>query len=645
MKVPLIWLKDYIKINKNPREIAESFTYLGLMLDKIIDDKVLDLEHRMDRSDWLSITGCARDLAAFEGKEFINPSIEHPDGKPMNEESRIDVKIQCPELVNRFNTRVFKGIKVSDSPQWLKERLELYGIPSINNIVDITNFVMVEMGQPMHAQDIDKMQKKEIVIRRAKEGEEITTLLGQKLSLNNNQFVLTQNNVPTVLGGIVGTHLTSVDLNTKNIVLDAGNYDQVSIRKNSRELKIQNETVLRYDKYLHPHLAETAMERATKLILEIAGGEYFNNIDYYPKIIPLKKLSLRYSRIKMVSGIEIGQSRVEMILRTLGYKILNTTDKDISLEVPYFRTDVEVEDDLVADILRIGNYSNIPSTPIHNAPPKEITPPIYKFQEKLRDILLNLGMNEHITNPLLPKNNNDIKQIALENSFSSDRSALRTNIKDTLESVIDVYRKNKVKDIGIFEVGNIYTKEKEIKNIDSLKETSVLTAIYDNTELNEYEISNKLKSILSGIFSSLDIKDYVYVNEGKNTVIYVNNNMDKERVGEIEYNSFSLHLEKLMDMANYPRVSHICTRIISKRTEDISLIVKLRQEIGPIYQLIKNYDKNILEVEVREVTIDENIKKDAKLILIKIYYEGEFKEVKERMLAELKDKFNIEVRS
>ena len=233
----------------------------------------------------------------------------------------------------------------------------------------------------------------------------------------------------------------------------------------------------------------------------------------------------------------------------------------------------------------------------------------------------------------------------MENSFSSDRSALRTNIKDTLENVISIYRKNKVKDIGIFEVGNIYTKDGEIKNIDSLKETSVLTAIYDNTELNEYEISNTIKRILSGIFSSLDIKDYVYVNEGKNTVIYVNNNTDKERVGEIEYNSFSLYLEKLMGMVNYPRISHICTRINSRRTEDISLIVKLRQEIGPIYQLIKNYDKNISEVEVREVTIDESIKKDAKLVLIKIYYEGEFKEVKERMLAELKDKFNIEVRS
>jgi phenylalanyl-tRNA synthetase beta chain len=188
MKVPLIWLKDYIDTKKTPKEIAESFTALGLMLDKPIEKDVLDLEHRMDRSDWLSIIGCARDFAAMEGLKFKFPELNKTAGKQPKKSQIIDIKIECPDLVHRFNTRVFRGIKVKKSPKWLSERLEAYGIPSINNIVDITNFVMVELGQPMHAQDIAKMEKPEIVIRRAKDNEEITTLLGQQIKLNSKQL-------------------------------------------------------------------------------------------------------------------------------------------------------------------------------------------------------------------------------------------------------------------------------------------------------------------------------------------------------------------------------------------------------------------------------------------------------------------------
>jgi phenylalanyl-tRNA synthetase beta chain len=401
MRVPLIWLKDYIDTKKTPKEIAESFTALGLMLDKPIEKDVLDLEHRMDRSDWLSIIGCARDFAAMEGLKFKFPELNKTAGKQPKKSQIIDIKIECPDLVHRFNTRVFRGIKVKKSPKWLSERLEAYGIPSINNIVDITNFVMVELGQPMHAQDIAKMEKPEIVIRRAKDNEEITTLLGQQIKLNSKNFVLTQNNKPTVIGGIVGTKSTSVDENTADIVLDAGNYDQVNIRKSSRELKIQNETVLRYDKFLHPKLTEIALERATKLILELAGGEYYQNIDYYPKSFPLKKLKLRFSRIKQISGMNIPESKIEMILDSLGYSVLNKNSEGMSLDVPYFRTDVEVEDDIVSDILRINNYKNIPSDVLNMAPPAEITPKIYVFEERLRDILVNLGLYEHITNPLV----------------------------------------------------------------------------------------------------------------------------------------------------------------------------------------------------------------------------------------------------
>ena len=181
MKIPLDWLKQYISTDKSAKELANDFTMIGLLLDKPIVDfsheeystKVLDLEHRMDRADWLSILGCARDLACYLKADLIMPeAIDLPSQIEVN--SQIEIKVDCPDLVNRFTTLVIKGLNVKPSPSWLSNRLEAYGIPSINNVVDITNYVMVEMGQPMHAQDIAKLSKKEIHIRRANEAETLT---------------------------------------------------------------------------------------------------------------------------------------------------------------------------------------------------------------------------------------------------------------------------------------------------------------------------------------------------------------------------------------------------------------------------------------------------------------------------------------
>ena len=300
MKIPLIWLKDYLDIDKTPKEIAESFTALGLMLEKPFENDVLELEHRFDRSDWLSVIGCARDLSAIEKIELKLPKRFEGKGK---EGGGVAIKVECPHVVNRFNTKVFRNVKVGKSPEWLSKRLKLYGIPSINNIVDITNFVMVECGQPMHAQDLSKFGKEEIVIRMAKNGEEITTLDGTKAKLDPSVFILTQNDKPITIGGIIGGIETAVTESTTYIILDAGNYDQSLVRNTARKYKIHNETVLRYDKFLHPDGTQLALERAAYLISELAGGDYYENVDYYPKRLPLSTSKIRLDRIKKICGI------------------------------------------------------------------------------------------------------------------------------------------------------------------------------------------------------------------------------------------------------------------------------------------------------------------------------------------------------
>lgn len=489
MKIPLIWLKDYIDTDKSAKELAISFTQLGLMLDKPIDDKnVLDLEHRMDRSDWLSLLGCARDLAAYENIPLRLPKGYLKAGKKLAQQSRLPIQVKTP-AVRRFTTRIFQGIKVAQSPQWLIDRLESYGLASINNIVDITNFVMVEYAQPMHAQDLAKLKGRDITIRNAKPGEHLTTLLGTELKLDQDAFVLTSGGEPTVIGGIVGGQNTGVTDSTTEIILDAGNYDSRVIRKVSRKLKIFNETVSRSDKFLDPRTIDHALGRATALILELAGGEYYDNSDYYPSPVKPQTMTLRYARLATLSGMDIPVTKVKSTLKALEYAIVEEGSGTLTVEVPYFRTDIEVEDDLISDILRINNYQNIPPQSLSSPIPLDLTTPIYRFEDKLRDLLIAQGGHEHITNSLT----SDLGkpgQIKLANALTTEQNALRTDLHAGLSRVISSYTKHKSPYHFVFEIGKVFELSQ-----DKYLENRHLTALFPTPKASADSLSTLLSSL------------------------------------------------------------------------------------------------------------------------------------------------------
>lgn len=632
MKIPLDWLKEYIKTDKSKQELASSFTSLGLMLDKYTEGNVLDLEHRMDRSDWLSIIGCARDLAAFENTDLLFPKLHTEKGKELPIEEQIKIEIKCPNKVNRFNTRIFKNIKVGESPKYIKDRLEMYGIPSINNIVDITNYVMVELGQPMHAQDIAKLGARKIVIRDAKKGEKITTLNGDTVELVEENAVLTQNDKATVIMGIVGGKETGVTETTKDIILDAGNYNQVFVRKASRKLKIQNETVMRCDKFLHPKLTEIALQRATQLILEIAGGEYYENQDCYPNKAEEKIQTIRLKRIEQLGGMKFEMDKVKNILNKLGYQITKDGEEDLEVTVPYFRTDVEVEDDIVADILRISDYANIPLQLIQSAPPKNITPEIYTFEDKLRDICVNLGLHEHITDPIIQKgtqkDNNNRKEIVLENALTSEKSALRTDIKQTLEGVVENYKKHKISKIGLFEIGAIYFENTNDKTIAKYKEVKTLEIMYSTTSVTVKESSDEFKKLLNRLIVELKI-EWGSV----------------QKIWDITPYSVSIPTEQLLKLVKETNNTskNIIDKVTTYTTEDFSIIVAINTKFGDIYNTIKTIDKSVIEVEVIE---EYKINDTQKSILLRVTLDkSDTQSIRKSIIDKLKTGFNVDIRA
>lgn len=622
MKIPLIWLKDYIDTTKSPKELASDFTQLGLMLDKPLDDtNVLDLEQRLNRSDLLSMIGCARDLAAFEGLKLKLPKLYIKPGKQLDARDKIKIKVETP-AVRRFQTRVFKGVKVGPSPAWLISRLKAYGMEPKNNIVDITNFVMIEYAQTMHAQDLAMLKGNDITIRPAKTGEKIFTLLGTEVKLDPEAFVLTSGGEVTVIGGIVGGKNTGVTETTTDIILDSGNYDSRVIRRTSRRLKIINESVSRNDKFLDPRTIDFAMARATDLILEFAGGTYYDNGDYYPSPVTPQNMTLRASRLKSLSGMDLNLAAAKKILKSLEYAVIEESKDSLTVEVPYFRTDIEVEDDLISDILRIYNYTNIPLIPLSTPVPTDLTPAIFRFEERLRDLLVAQGLHEHITTSLVPASG-DKDQVVLVNALTSDQNALRTDLESGLVHVLSTYAKHKQHSTPVFEVGKVFRV-----GGGKYLEGRLLTAAFR-------ERSQSADS-LATLLASLGITSYQIT---KNHGLKVGSQI----IGTVAPTSYTLVTTALMSIArNY-------SGIISEFGHTTSLDLSLLAPSGILYADILDALSK-LEVSWLSISCKSMTKMDDKVnnYLVSITWDASAKSIqadKDSILKTLKQKLAISSKS
>lgn len=620
MIVPIKWLLDYINTSKSPKELAKSFTEIGLMLDKPIYGEVLNLEHRMDRADWLSITGCARDIAAFEGLKFHFPELKSTKIKKSDE---VFVHVKS-EKVNRFRTRVIKNVKVGESPKFIQDRLEAYGLPVINNIVDITNFVMVEIGQPLHAQDLDKFEKKEIILRDTKENEIIQTLDGTIIKLPEDTLVLSENNNPICIGGIVGGLRTGVTNQTTNIVLDAGNYNQASIRKTSRKVNIQNETVLRSEKFLSPELVDLAIIRATDLILEHAGGEAFENDNYERKEFNSKEMILTKKRLEQISGEDYYFEKAPKILTSLGYEIIKEDKVKIECIVPHFRTDVEVEDDLVADVIRIHGYSKIVPQGILKQVPEDITPQIKNFENKVTDILIQNGFHEHITDPIC-KYDGISNRIPFLNSVNSEKNSLRITIKETLKNVLENYQKHQREEIKLFEVGNRYLL------VDSnFLEERVIGIIY-NLDSKEIQ-SKKIRKTIDLVLSSLGIN--YELRRGKDGIeIYVNEKV----VGFFSDNYIELFLEELIKHEKF--VTFASSELENLSKEDLTFVSHIDFDNGEVLEFISKINPLIKRVEYISEFLTEGSRKVT--FRYSSAYPQEMKNIREDIIKNTSLKYKV----
>ena len=438
---------------------------IGRPLAEILGDTVLVIDMKPNRADGLSILGVARDIAALTGTSVREPdSTVDARGAPI--EARAGAEIADPDLCPRFTLALVEGIEIVPSPPWMQERLLAAGMRPINNVVDITNYVMLELGQPIHAFDYDTIEDHRIIVRRARPHETLVTLDGRQQCFERGELLITDPSGSIAVAGVMGGLATEVTEKTRNVLLEVANFNPVSIRRTAAALKLQSEASRRFAWGVSPELAPIASRRATKLLVEHAGGVAAEGlVDVHPAKSSPATVSLPRKRLPQVLGIDPPETTIVESLVALGFEVKAEPDRFL-VRVPYWRRDVQIPDDVVEEVARMIGYDRIPVEPLAGRVPPRVVQPLRELRERLKDWLVDAGMQEVITYPLTSldvlsrvvarESLERSPPLAVVNPLNVGQERLRTSLR---ASVLDVVARNlrlgRTR-VAIFEAARVY---------------------------------------------------------------------------------------------------------------------------------------------------------------------------------------------
>ena len=478
---------------------------VGTPLVDYLGDAVLDIEVTPNRPDCLSVLGVAHEVAALTGKTLTEPDLSYPEeGGPIGEQAKVE--IANPELCNRYTATLMTGIEIGSAPQWIQDALIKAGQRPINNIVDITNFVMLEYGQPLHAFDFDKVKDRTIIVRAAHEGEEHVTLDGEKRLLSPPMLMIADPEKSVGLAGVMGGSNTELDEGTRTVLLESANFDAGNTRRTRSGLRLNTEASYRFERGIRAELAPLALRRATQLMVEHAGAKAYKGIiDVYPgeKDPPVVKISRQ--RIRQVLGVDYSMSKVEEVLKSLGFEragapeglidmmetleagAIPERDDALWMKAPYWRSDISIEDDLVEEVARIVGYDSIPtmmlSTPIPHHEPQASR----VLREHVKDILVSAGMRETISYSLTTMDtlarvgalDDGLQPMKIANPMSADFEYLRTSLRGSILQTLSFNRRiSQGEGMKLFEIGNVYLPRDEAKERELPNEREMLVGLF-----------------------------------------------------------------------------------------------------------------------------------------------------------------------
>ncbi len=466
-----------------------------------LDDVIMEIGVTPNRPDALSHIGVARDLAAIFNKELKYPSIKLSETKEnINDVASVEIEdsMNCP----RYVAIVVKNVEIKESPEWMKRRLSQIGLRPINNIVDVTNFILHELGQPLHAFDLDLLASNKIIVRSTTEEKKFTTLDSKERTLPANTLMICDGEREVAIAGVMGGENSEITNSTKNILIESAYFNPASIRRTSKKLQLSSDSSYRFERGTDYNNVVFAAERAAQLISEISGGTICKgSIDAYPDPIKDKEVQLRYNSIKRQLGYDVPRDQIKYILNSLGFKEIKSDKDAIKVAVPGFRPDVEREIDLVEEVARIHGYDNIPTISKISISLGEKHDDS-KFADDVREAAISLGLFETINNPLESEKfaGLDGEPLALSNPLSADMAYLRTSLLSGALSTIERNINRGVTDLAFFEIGNVFCKLNKSK-IESFSDFSENQNVIITLAGKEYEKSWNLPEKLYDLYS------------------------------------------------------------------------------------------------------------------------------------------------
>ncbi|WP_138159786.1 phenylalanine--tRNA ligase subunit beta [Peptoniphilus catoniae] len=576
-----------------------------------LNKEVIEFEITPNRPDCLSIIGMAREAAAT-----FNTKLKEPEIKIENEVDNISDYFKSVEIetdnCSRFYSRVIKDVKIKESPLWLQNYLMSAGVRPVNNIVDITNFVMLECGQPLHAYDLEYIKTKKIVVRMAKNEEEFTTLDNEKRILFDSDIVITDGEKTIGLAGIMGGLDSEVMDTTVNVLLEGANFNSECIRKTSKRLGLRSEASMRFEKGLDPNTAKIAVDRAAQLIELISAGTIISgNLDDYKKRLEAKKINLRADKVNRLIGFEITKDEMAKLLNRLEIET-EIVDEGIICTVPTFRPDINIEEDLIEEIARIYGYHNIEPKPLEGKLSVGGRSKLRNLEDRIKTVLLAMGYNELITFSFVGKSvfeklnikSDDNLRNAVEiiNPLGEEFSIMRTTLVPNLLEILANNEHRGNENVGGFEFGNtFYPVEGQLPG----EEKKLSFGFYD---LGDFYF---LKETLSKIFWKVGVKDLEFK---RANVTYLH----PGRSAEVFYKgeSFGVFGEvhpEVLENFSMKKKAYV-GEILFEKLLKLAIPNYLYKEL-PKYPAVKRDLAFLMDLDVEAYSIEEIVKENAQGIL------------------------------
>lgn len=559
MKFPLSWLHEYIDPDLTPTQIAKTLTAAGLEVESMHTmpstfpgaesptDTIFDLSLTPNLGHCASLIGIARELSAASERPVCYPKIA------LNEEStgpRFRVSIEDDKGCPRYACRVIDNIKVGPSPDWLQSRLAACDIRSINNVVDITNYVLLELGHPLHAFDYSQLEGGELIVRSAKEGECLTTLDGQERTLTPEDLLICDRNKAVALAGVMGGQNSEVSASTTKIVLESAYFAPSTIRKTSKRLGLSSEASKHFERGCDPNGILQALDRASMLIQKYAGGTAYPALDIKKGTFSEKVITCRISRINQILGTQLSVSEVETVFQRLGFSYI-WNGGVFTVTVPTYRVDITAEIDLIEEVARIYGYDNIiKPKAVRYCASRLPHAPLFLCEQNIRARLISEGLQELLTCDLIGPSllgvvhdnlTPEASMIKVLNPTSIEQSILRTSLLPGLLEVVKYNIDHQNHDLSGFEIGRVHFKEN-----DNYEEQSVAGIILTGKSF-PYHWENKpqpvdfftLKGMIEAMFKELGIGDSVFkpsqyptLHSGRQAAIYVGD-LEVGSLGEV----------------------------------------------------------------------------------------------------------------